>query len=291
MSESTNSSELISLIGRGLTFSKYELENYDERVLIAFLRNGQSIFGLIPKEMVTERIRDIAAECDKSGNVMEYIAPGDSPAYRALSIAAVASNFGNLKHVEASMVDFSFIESVTKETPSAIVAFFQNYPALIASSFDRVKLEAFLSERTGAAVKLIIDYLGGRIETDLINDDFIQRMVAERPLIGTELFKSSKQALMVNSIKQGAWPPSIAEHKPESLADAIKKVMLPNSSNLQAWHKAYIKTHDTQAVIALMDTPARSAMLESIYTRDELMPFMKTNNKVKGRWLCDDLGL
>jgi hypothetical protein len=282
---------LLDQIGRGLRFSKYELSQYDEDVLVAFLEDGQAIYVDIPADMITLRVQMAAAEFDQTGMLMQNIQPNDTTQYKALAIAAVASDWRNLKDVATDCIDQDFMNSVLEQTPEALVAFFTQDPAMVEKAFDQTSLEQFLMVNQSALFATISAYVSGGISTNLITDTFIQKMTMSMAGLGSKVFKSSRQHLMLDGIRDGGWPETLFEGRPVDLEQGIKRAMKPTSSLKLDWHKAYIKSHDIKEVVKAMKTPQREEMLLSLYTREELQPHMLKNQRVKGKWLSDELGL
>jgi hypothetical protein len=241
--------------------------------------------------MVTDRVQMAAAEFDRTGMIMQHIRPDTTSNYEALAISAVISDWRNLKDVAADRIDLKFMNQVLEQSPEAIVAFFIQDHELVEKAFDQVELEQFLQVNLLALISTMSSYLHGGLTTHLITDAFIQKMTMQVAGLGSEVFKSSRQRLMIEGIRAGGWPVSLLEDRPEDLEQGIKRAMKPDSTLKQSWHKAYIKSHDIQDVVKAMKTPAREEMLLSLYPREELQPHMRKNQRVKGRWLSDELGL
>jgi hypothetical protein len=282
--------QLLSQIGHGLKFSKYELAQYDEDVLVAFLHDGQGIFIDIPEDMITNQIRLAAAEYDKTGTIMQHLRPG-TPDYRSLAIAAVTADWRNLKDVDSTCVDCDFMMAVLDQSPEVLFAFFIDYSELTHTAFERDSLEQFLQINPGALDLTVSHYVSGSFSTPLLTDAFIQKSALSMPGVGSTVFKSAKQHLLIEGIRAGGWPQILEGDKPVDLEHGVKLVMKATSSMKLAWHKAYIKSHDLKDVVKIMSTPAREQMLLSLYTKAELLPFMHQNQRVKGKWLEDEMGL
>lgn len=283
--------DLLSQIGRGLRFSKYELAEYDEDILVAFLEDGQAIFHDIPDDMVTDLIRLTAAQFDKTGMIMQHMQPNVTPGYRDLAIASVMSDWRNLKDIDAHWVDRDFMFAVLDKAPSAIYAFFSHHSALAHATVDQSGLEQFLLIHPHARDLMVSAFVVGHLTTPLISDDFIQKSTMSLAGLGSPMFKSPKQHLMIEGIKAGGWPDTLLADKPTDLEHGVKLAMKATSSLKLHWHKAFIKTHDIKDVIKAMKTPAREEMLLSLYSRAELQPYMKRNQRVKGKWLEEEMGL
>jgi hypothetical protein len=251
--------ELLSQIGRGLRFSKYDLAQYDEDVLTAFLEDGQAIFHDIPDDMVTDRVRKTAAEFDSTGMIMQHMQPDVTPGYRDIAIASVISDWRNLKDVSADYVDQDFMHAVIEHTPEAIFAFFRDCPAITHAAFTEDTLEQFLLINPGANVLTLSYFVSGSFQSPLITDDFIQKSTMNQAGLGSPVFNSPKQYLMIEGIKAGGWPPTALTLKPTDLEHAVKGAMKAISSHQLNWHKAYIKSHDIKEVIRVMNTPAERA--------------------------------
>ena len=70
-------------------------------------------------------------------------------------------------------------------------------------------------------------------------------------------------------------------------------MMKPLSSTVQTWQIAYAMTFGIEKVVQAMKSPSRIELLESIYTRAEILPHLNQRKdlKAKGRWLEEDLGM
>lgn len=275
-------------------FHKDDLYKYSDEALIAFAETNHSFIDQLPKERMTDKVLFAVAEHDTFFSVLSFVNPEDTTRYRDLAIKAVSKTPANLYFVDTSYVDKSFLlEVVTPKNPSAIAYFFKHYPALTSETFSPKDLESLLLHNAGIRNSFLHELLTFKSITANISDEFIRHSLPSSPGIIASILETDKRNLALEVINAGEWPEQYAADKPIDLKDAVKRIMKPMSSTAQAWQKAYAMTFGIEAVVKIMKTPTRIAILETMYTREEIKPFLKAKNdhKLKGRWLEDDLGM
>jgi hypothetical protein len=294
MSQTEATKKLIEEIRKGWrSFDEALIDQYNDDVLIALVENGKTFIHRLPQHLKTDPVLSVIAELDKTNQCMKYISQGSTPIYRELAVKAVASSYGNLRHVAEDIVDAGFVRDTVAMRASSLCAFFEQYPALVHEIYSTAEMEAVLCADTIARNQVVNDFLRGKFETPLITDAFIQQsLLVCNNLVGF-LLKTEKKHLALDLIKQGEWPEKYANDKPSDLKDAVKRMMKVKNSTAQEWQKAYAMTFGIAEVVKVMKTPSRIELLEAIYSKEEILPFLSKGKdmKIKGQWLEDALGL
>lgn len=290
--ESTD--QFVAKIKAGIRFfDPNDADLYNDEILIAFAQADKMIVNRLPKDLLTDPVLLAIAQYSRYNLCMNYISPEQTEIYREIAMIAVSTNHSNLKFVKADIVDVDFIQETVARGPRSLCGFFERYHDLVHQIYDKQSLEAAIREDRGARTEVMNMVLREKLETPLITDTFIQ----ESLLLGTSLIsfilKNHRKHLAIELIGRGEWPASLANDKPSDLNDAVKRMMKPMSSTTQDWQRAYAMTFPIAEAVKAMKTKSKLELLETIYTRAEILPHLtqRRDLKAKGRWLEEDLGM
>lgn len=295
MSEPRESTEqFVAKIKAGTRFfDPNDADLYNDAILIAFAQSEKMIVNRLPRNLMTDPVLLAIAQYSRYNLCMNYISPEQTQSYRDIAMIAVSKNHSNLKFVKEDIVDADFVRETVARGPRSLCAFFNGYYDLVHQIYDKQSLEAALRDDKGARTEVINMVLRDQLETPLITDTFIQ----ESLLLGTSLIsfilKNHRKHLAIDLIGQGKWPESLANDKPTDLNDAVKRMMKPMSSTVQDWQRAYAMAFPIAEAVKAMKTKSKLELLETIYTRAEILPHLtqRRDLKAKGRWLEEDLGM
>lgn len=286
--------KLVENIKKGWSFyDESEAHSYNAEVLIAFAEAGQNFIHRIPKELLSESVLKSVAKNDKTNQCLKYISADDVIDYREIAVSAISSSYGNTRHVNDNYVDTNFIKEVAHKNPAALCAFLELYHDLTHQALDIATFEDFVFHENANINQVVGGYLRNSFSTKLITDDFIKRSALKSPSLIYPLLHSTKKQIAFDLINNSEWPEAIINDKPTDLKDAVKRMMKPLSSTVQTWQIAYAMTFGIEEVVRAMKSPSRIELLESIYTRAEILPHLNQRKdlKAKGRWLEEDLGM
>jgi hypothetical protein len=295
MSQTAATKKFIQEIEKGFRgFDRDEISHYNEDILVAFAEKRATFFlHYLPKSLKTDRLLSVIAETDKTNQCMRYISKNSTPIYRELASKAVASSYGNLTYVSKEVVDSDFIRETSSRAANSLYGFFEQYPDLVHQTFSTTEMEAVLWADKKACNQVVNGVLRGSIKTPLITDEFIQKSLLVCPSLISFIRKTERNHLALDLLNQGEWPEAFASDKPTDLKDAVKRMMKPKNSSVQNWQIAYAMTFGIAEVVKAMKTPSRIELLEEIYPKEEILPFLSNRQgmKIKGQWLEDSLGL
>lgn len=276
--------------GKAFDLNEFNEGLYDDSVLIAFLENGNEILHLIPKGVVTEEIFEIAVEEDKCGRIMRHINPEDTLNYAKLAMSAISLDAKNVRYLSPSVIDTEFFFKALSYNSKTLSEFFVHHPELmdlIDSEIldDKIFKHCFSAEIISVCMKICT----GEIVSERFSDDFIKLHLARVPGVASPVFRSDKRFLISDVIRNGQWPDNI--DKPLDINDCFKKIFRATSSVFSIWYKGYILAQPLEEVIKNVKTESRIELIETLYSREELIPHMRNNHRALGRWLERDIGL
>ena len=287
--------KLIDTINTGsYSFDLNEIDDYTDEVLIAFAVNDKTIIDKLPKSRMTDPVLFAVADNERFWDILRFVNDEDTNQYRALAIRAVATNSRNLQFVPERHVDPEFLGDVLALGGSyAITSFFNLHPAVTNEFFGQNGLEALMENDQSVRTRVLHDLLIGHLQDAPITDVFIKDSLVVSPGLVASLHRSGREHLALEVIRDGGWPEQYAADKPSDLKDAVKRMAKPMSSTAQSWQKAYAKTFGVAEVVKAMKSSRHIGLLETIYTRAEILPHLtqRRDLKAKGRWLEEDLGM
>ncbi|MBI6882601.1 hypothetical protein [Pseudomonas putida] len=275
-------------------FDKDEVENYSEEVLIAFTRNGKPVIPYLPKTKMTDSLLMAIAKSEKLYQLMRFITPEDTKLYREIAIMSVATFNYNAAYVDSSYIDEDFVTAaLSMGNNKALGPFYVNHPSVMNELFSQDELEKLIESDNDLAKSFLQDIIWGRVSEAPITDDFIKKCLPSCPSLVAALQNRDKFHLVVDVVRNGDWPESLLKDKPSDLKDAVKRMMKPMNSTAQTWQKAYAMTFGIEQAVKAMKSPTRIELLQSIYTKEEILPHLteRKDLKAKGRWVEDELGL
>lgn len=291
----TETQKLIETINTGsYSFQLAEIDDYTDEVLIAFAVNNKSIIDKLPKSRMTDPVLFAVAENEDFWEIMRFVNEEDTNQYRGLCIRAVAKNSRNLQFVNERHVDKDFLGNVLSLDGSySIDSFYRFHPDVTNEYLGKDGLQKLMENDLTLRHRLLHNFLHGNLNNAPITDIFIKDSLIQCPSLILYLKKSSRHHLAVEVISEGGWPEQYANDKPSDLKDAVKRMIKPTSINAQAWQKAYAMTFGIADVVKEMTAPSKIKLLETIYSREEIMPHLSTRSglKTKGKWLEDALGM
>lgn len=274
-------------------YDESEAHSYSDEALIAFAEAGQNFIHRIPKDLLNETVLNAIAKNDKTNQCLNYILPEDIVDYRSIAVAAISSSVGNVRYADSKYVDHDLILEVANNNPAVLGTLLETYPDVTHQAISIDTFEDLVFRKSANINQVVGGYLRNSFSTNLITDDFIRRSALKSPSLIYPLLHSEKKQIALDLIKNSEWPEAIINDKPTDLKDAVKRMMKPLNSTVQTWQMAYAMTFGIEAVVRVMKTPSRIELLESIYTRAEILPHLtqRKDLKAKGRWLEEDLGM
>lgn len=291
----TETAKLIDSISTGsYPFDLNEIDDYTDEVLIAFAVNDKSIIDKLPKSRMTDPVLFAIAENETFWDMLRFVNDEDTSQYRAIAIRSVATNSRNLQFVAEDYVDKDFLGDVLSLGGTySIKNFFNFYPDVANEFFGKDGLEALMESDQAIRARVLHDLLNGDLKNAPITDTFIKDSLVFCPGLVASLKKSGREHLALEVIRDGGWPEQYAADKPSDLKDAVKRMAKPMSSTAQSWQKAYAQTFGIAEVVKAMKSSRHIELLETIYSRAEILPHLtqRRDLKAKGRWLEEDLGM
>jgi hypothetical protein len=288
--------DFIAKIEHGLApFVKGDEPSYSDEILIAFARHGVDFIEHLPKSRMSDPVLLAIAENTNSSHLhpLRYFNPEDTKIYRDLAILAVAGSCVNLNYVSEEFVDAQFIRDTVEKSPYSLTEFLTKYTSVVEQAYDTTAIEAILEANQQVRSNVIFGLLHGDFKTPWVTDNFIKRSLVPCPGLMIALLDTDKSHLGIEIVREGQWLDFYAKDKPADLKDAIKRMRKPMSLVAQSWQLAYAMTCDIAEVIKSLKHPRKIELLESIYSRDEILPHLskRTDFEIKGKWLEDALGL
>lgn len=286
--------ELIEDIQRGLAhFDQYDVDGYSDEVLIIFARKKNDIIKYLPKDRMSYDVLRAVVENDQRMHAFEYITSRDTDSYRELALLAVEKSWTSLKFIEREFVDSDFFKQSIQVKPKAIYTFLLHYPALVEALLSSQDLEAMLDIDRFSRNAIVGSVIRGKTETSLINDDYIKQTLLTCPNLLSDTTKSDRKSLAMELLDEGGWPADYSGLKPSGLNEAIKQLKTLTKGTQADWNRAYIMSFGIDQVVKAMRSPSKLPLLETIYTREEILPHLtqRRDLQAKGRWLEDDLGM
>jgi hypothetical protein len=274
-------------------FDEDEVDSYSDEVLIAFANKRHLIVEYLPKNRMSYAVLKAVIENDPMNYALKYITSKDTQHYQEMATLAVSRDYTQLKHVEPKFVDLDLCAKILDKKPNSIYTFLIRYASLVEQLITPEELEDRMTTGKINRVAIIAKVIAGQIKTSLVTNAYIKESLLCIPHLMADTLKSEFKPLAMNLMTEGCWPADYASHKPSSLKDAVKSLKASGTSSVVAWHQAYIMSFGIEKVVQVMKAPRNLALLETLYSRDEIKPYLNglEGNKAKGKWLEDEMGL
>lgn len=292
-SASENDQQFIQEIQNGhCFFYEDEVDGYSDDALIAFANRGEYLIGYLPKNRLSHAVLKAVIENDQWNEALKYFTSHDTPHYKEMAILAVSKSWTQLKFVEPDVVDAEFYTKTIAQNPKALYVYLVRHPTLLEQLIKPQELEDKINTGALNRAAVIGGVVRGKIKTTLISDAYLQKSLLELPHLFAEALQSEFKPLAFELVAQGGWPSAYADQKPSCIKDAVKGFKA-SGAYLAAWHQTYILNCGIEKAVNAMKGPRTLGLLETLYTKEEIKPYLKgpQGNKVKGKWLEDEIGL
>lgn len=294
--QDTFNGDFIAKIEHGLAqFVKDDLPSYSDEILIAFAKSSVDFIEHLPKSRMTNPVLLAIVENTISSHAhpLRFFSPEDTAIYRDLAVLAVAGSCVNLNYVSDEFVDAQFVQDTVEKSPYSLTELLKQHTNIVEQAYDVTALEALLEANQQVRTNVIFGILHGDFKTPLVTDGFIKRSLVSCPGLMIALLNTDKSHLGIEIVREGQWPEFYAKDKPSDLKDAIKRMNKPMSGVAKSWQLAYAMTCDLSDIMKTLRHPRKIELLESAYSRAEILPYLSKRQdlKRKGEWLEDALGL
>jgi hypothetical protein len=293
MTNASNDQQLIQEIQNGhCFFYEDEVDRYSDDALIAFANRGEYMIEYLPKNRLSHAVLKAVIENDRWSEAMKFFSSKDTPHYKEMAILAVSKSWTQLKFVEPEVVDAEFYTKTIAKNPKALYVYLVRHPTLLEQLIKPQELEDKMNTGGLNRAAVIGGVIKGKIKSTLISDAYLQKSLLELPHLFAEVLQSEFKPLALELVAQGGWPTAYADQKPSSIKDALKGFK-ESGAVVAAWHQTYILNCGIEKAVNAMKGPSTLGLLETLYTKEEIKPYLKgpQGNKVKGKWLEDELGM
>jgi hypothetical protein len=307
---------LIELMHEYSSFDQIPERLRSEYHLIAWLRTVHGSLEGIPLPLVTDTMRAVFIRNTGSFGPIDA---SNTPNYQALALEAVQRSPGMIMAVDRRVITEEFMLKAIahRETgPMVLWNVLNNWDDRFLHAITQRVMDYGLSRSLHAALMAAMTFPGinpiPKSIREMVTDEQLSLALIDNTYELGFLKDMGKLHLLTQAFADGYWPSKNDEayfntgplqfrfHKP-TLAQAIEeRITVKNGHShgqdfdnkaLRLFFGAFIQTFAIDEVLAHCRTPAHVKMLEEMYSREQIRPFLKSHSVLKALLLEDALGL